>query len=81
MRRFQDARLFPSLTVFETLLVALDQRLEVHSAILSAAQLPQSEKVAKADFVIENAGPPELLRAQVSRVLDKLRAGYTRRGT
>ena len=29
VRRFQDARLFPSLTVFETLLVALDQRLEV----------------------------------------------------
>jgi len=46
-----------------------------------AAQLPQSEKVAKADFVIENAGPPELLRAQVSRVLDQLRSGYTRRGT
>jgi dephospho-CoA kinase len=46
-----------------------------------AAQLPQSEKVAKADFVIENAGPPELLRAQVSRVLDKLRSGYTRRAT
>jgi dephospho-CoA kinase len=45
-----------------------------------AAQLPQSEKVAKADFVIENAGPPELLRAQVARVLDKLQAGYTRRG-
>jgi len=45
-----------------------------------AAQLPQSEKVAKADFVIENAGPPELLRAQVARVLDKLRAGYSRRG-
>ena len=31
VRRFQDARLFPSLTVFETLLVALDQRLEVKS--------------------------------------------------
>jgi dephospho-CoA kinase len=45
-----------------------------------AAQLPQSEKVAKADFVIENAGPPELLRAQVARVLDKLRDGYSRRG-
>jgi dephospho-CoA kinase len=44
------------------------------------AQLPQSEKVAKADFVIENAGAPELLRAQVSRILDKLLAGYARRG-
>jgi ABC-type branched-subunit amino acid transport system ATPase component/MFS family permease len=28
VRRFQDARLFPSLTVMESLLVALDQRLE-----------------------------------------------------
>ena len=47
VRRFQDARLFPSLTVFETLLVALDQRLEVHSAILSAAQLPQARRAEK----------------------------------
>jgi branched-chain amino acid transport system ATP-binding protein len=47
VRRFQDARLFPSLTVFETLLVALDQRLEVRSAILSAAQLPQARRAEK----------------------------------
>ena len=44
-----------------------------------AAQLPQSEKVAEADFVIENTGAPELLRAQVARVLDALQAGYSRR--
>ena len=47
VRRFQDARLFPSLTVFETLLVALDQRLEVRSALLSAAQLPQARRAEK----------------------------------
>ncbi|HEX6380235.1 MAG TPA: ATP-binding cassette domain-containing protein, partial [Acidimicrobiia bacterium] len=47
VRRFQDARLFPSLTVFETLLVALDQRLEVRSAVLSAAQLPQARRAEK----------------------------------
>jgi branched-chain amino acid transport system ATP-binding protein len=47
VRRFQDARLFPSLTVFETLLVALDQRLEVRSALLSAVQLPQSRRAEK----------------------------------
>jgi branched-chain amino acid transport system ATP-binding protein len=47
VRRFQDARLFPSLTVFETLLVALDQRLEVHSALLSAVQLPQARRAEK----------------------------------
>ena len=47
VRRFQDARLFPSLTVFETLLVALDQRLEVKSPLLSAAQLPQARRAEK----------------------------------
>jgi ABC-type branched-subunit amino acid transport system ATPase component/MFS family permease len=47
VRRFQDARLFPSLTIFETLLVALDQRLEVHSALLSALQLPQARRAEK----------------------------------
>jgi ABC-type branched-subunit amino acid transport system ATPase component/predicted MFS family arabinose efflux permease len=47
VRRFQDARLFPSLTVFETLLVALDQRLEVRSALLAAGQLPQARRAEK----------------------------------
>jgi ABC-type branched-subunit amino acid transport system ATPase component/MFS family permease len=47
VRRFQDARLFPSLTVFETLLVALDQKLEVKSALLAAAQLPQARRAEK----------------------------------
>jgi ABC-type branched-subunit amino acid transport system ATPase component len=47
VRRFQDARLFPSLTVFETLLVALDQKLEVKSALLSAASLPQARRAEK----------------------------------
>ncbi|HVW33611.1 MAG TPA: MFS transporter, partial [Acidimicrobiia bacterium] len=47
VRRFQDARLFPSLTVFETLLVALDQKLEVRSALLAAAQLPQARRAER----------------------------------
>jgi ABC-type branched-subunit amino acid transport system ATPase component len=47
IRRFQDARLFPSLTVFETLLVALDQRLEVKSSVLSALALPQARRAEK----------------------------------
>ena len=46
-----------------------------------AAQLPAAQKAAKADFVIENAGPPEALAAQVDRVLERLRAGYSRKGT
>ena len=32
------------------------------------------------DFVIENTGAPELLRAQVARVLEALRAGWQRGG-
>ena len=40
VRRFQDARLYPSLTVYESLLVALDQRLEVRSSFLAAFGAP-----------------------------------------
>ena len=47
VRRFQDARLFPSLTVFETLLVALDQRLEVKNPVFSALALPHARKAEK----------------------------------
>ena len=47
VRRFQDARLFPALTVFETLLVALDQRLESKAAFFSAAGLPQARKAER----------------------------------
>jgi dephospho-CoA kinase len=42
------------------------------------AQLPGHEKVKAADFVIENTGAPELLRAQVARVVDTLRGGWSR---
>ncbi len=47
VRRFQDARLFPSLTVFETLLVALDHRLEVKNPLFSALALPHARKAEK----------------------------------
>jgi branched-chain amino acid transport system ATP-binding protein len=58
VRRFQDAKLFPALTVFETMLVALDHRLEVRSSLMSAAGLPQVRRAerrlkARAENLIE----------------------------
>jgi branched-chain amino acid transport system ATP-binding protein len=58
VRRFQQARLFPSLTVYETLLVALDQRMEVRSSILHAVRMPQARASegrarVRADALIE----------------------------
>jgi branched-chain amino acid transport system ATP-binding protein len=47
IRRFQDARLFPSLTVFETLLISLEQRLEVKSATLSAIGAPRARRAER----------------------------------
>jgi ABC-type branched-subunit amino acid transport system ATPase component/MFS family permease len=61
VRRFQDARLFPSLTVTEALLVALDQRIEVRSTLLAALRPPnvrRSERRvrAQADRLVELLG-------------------------
>ena len=47
IRRFQNAHLFPALTVFETLLVALDHKLESKAAFMSAAGLPQSRRAER----------------------------------
>jgi branched-chain amino acid transport system ATP-binding protein len=61
VRRFQDARLFPSLTVFETLLIALEGRLEVKSTLLNAFAVPQARRAERrlrrrADRLIELLG-------------------------
>jgi len=66
IRRFQDARLFPSLTVFETLLISLDQKLEVKSTALSAFSLPQSRRAERR------------LRVRAERLLELLELGAYR---
>ncbi|MEO7804906.1 MAG: MFS transporter [Actinomycetota bacterium] len=41
VRRFQDARMFPALSVYENLLVSLEAKLDVRSMALTALQVPQ----------------------------------------
>jgi dephospho-CoA kinase len=36
------------------------------------AQMPLTEKVTRADYVVDNSGPPEQLDAQVGRLLEQL---------
>ncbi|GAC1528577.1 MAG: hypothetical protein NVS3B12_00730 [Acidimicrobiales bacterium] len=66
VRRFQDARLFPSLTVFETLLVALEQRHEAKSTLLAAGGLPQARRAERR------------LRARAERLVELLELGAYR---
>jgi branched-chain amino acid transport system ATP-binding protein len=47
VRRFQDARMFGSLKVFETILVSLEQRVEVRSTFLSAFGAPQARRAER----------------------------------
>ncbi|HSN89714.1 MAG TPA: dephospho-CoA kinase [Anaeromyxobacteraceae bacterium] len=44
-----------------------------------AAQMDVEEKAARADFVVENAGPPEALGEKADRLLADLRRGLGRR--
>jgi ABC-type branched-subunit amino acid transport system ATPase component/sugar phosphate permease len=58
VRRFQDARLLPSLTVYENLLLALDRKLDSRNTVLIALQAPgvrKSERRVRlrADALIE----------------------------
>ena len=66
IRRFQDARLFPSLTVFETLQVSLEERLEVKSPLLAAFGMPQSRRAERR------------LRVQADRLIELLELGAYR---
>jgi branched-chain amino acid transport system ATP-binding protein len=63
VRRFQDARLFPSLSVYETLLVALDQRLESRGVAVNAAGTPGARRGEKR------------LRVRADRLIDMLELG------
>lgn len=44
-----------------------------------SVQLPIDEKASRADFVVENVGPPEALAPKADRLLDDLRRGHGRK--
>ena len=78
-RSFQDSRLFPSLTVEEVLLVALERWLDVKDPLNAAFRLPphvQSEHVARhrVDELIELLG----LQAYRSKFVGELSTGSRR---
>jgi ABC-type branched-subunit amino acid transport system ATPase component/sugar phosphate permease len=66
VRRFQDARLFPALTVFETLLVSLEQKNEVRNTLLNALSTPQARRSERR------------VRARAERLIELLELGSYR---
>jgi len=79
IRRFQDARLFPSLTVYETLLLALDQQLTTKSTLANAAAMPGTRRgerrlARRADELIELLG----LEAYRDKFVKELSTGLRR---
>ena len=67
LRRFQDAALFPSLTVQENVLVALQSQLEVRSVVLSAVQ---AGRARRAERVIRTRADNLLELLQLGRYRD-----------
>ncbi|HET6437928.1 MAG TPA: dephospho-CoA kinase [Anaeromyxobacter sp.] len=60
-------------------LVRRDGLSRVEADARLAAQMPLDEKAARADFVVENEGPPEALAAKADRLLADLRQGSGRK--
>lgn len=56
-------------------LVARDGSSEAAARERIASQLPLAQKRQRADYVLDNDGPPEALAAQIDALLGKLRAG------
>jgi branched-chain amino acid transport system ATP-binding protein len=61
IRRFQDAKLFPSLTLHETIAIAFERQVEVKSMVLQGLGLPQARQAEqrirrKVDRLIELLG-------------------------
>jgi ABC-type branched-subunit amino acid transport system ATPase component/MFS family permease len=66
IRRFQDARLFPSLSVYENILVSLERRAEVRSIFLTTMQVPQARQAERR------------LRRRAERLIELLELGAFR---
>lgn len=66
VRRFQDARLFPSLTVYENILTALDRRLDTRNIVLTSLQVPQARQAERR------------IRRRADRMIDLLELGAYR---
>ncbi len=79
VRRFQDARVFPSLTVFEAICVALERHLEVRNTFVTALQIPsvrrgEARVRARAQRLIELLG----LEASRDKFVSELSTGLRR---
>jgi len=79
VRRFQDARMFPSLSVVDNILMALDQKHNARNALFNIAQLPNARRAERrlrlrADALVEVVG----LEAYADKLVGELSTGLRR---
>ena len=79
VRRFQDARMFPSLSVVDNILMALDQRHGARNALFNVVQMPNARRAerrlrARADALVEVVG----LEAYADKLVGELSTGLRR---